>query len=209
MKKAVIFDVDGVIVFSEKAYQKRRAIFFEKNGLPVSQEVQEHFVGSNAFDMFEQLIPADIKKREELLQAYQEFRRQYPINYQEMFNPDILSTLDGLVKKGIRLAVASSGPLENIYRILEVNQIKNYFELITSGEMFARSKPNPEIYQYTVSKLDLQPSDCLVIEDSAFGIEAARRANLSVAALKSQQFAIDQSQATYQIESTKQLLDLI
>ncbi|MDN6344539.1 MAG: HAD family phosphatase, partial [Tetragenococcus koreensis] len=60
-----------------------------------------------------------------------------------------------------------------------------------------------------VSKLDLQPSDCLVIEDSAFGIEAARRANLSVAALKSQQFAIDQSQATYQIESTKQLLDLI
>lgn len=209
MRKAVIFDVDGVIVFSEKVYQKRRALFFEKNGLTVPKKVQEYFVGSNAQDMFEKLIPDDIKKRKELLQAYKEFRHQYPIDYQEMFNPDILPTLDGLVNKGLRLAVASSGPLENIYRILEANQIKEYFELITSGEMFARSKPNPEIYQYTVSQLELQPSECLVIEDSAFGIEAARRANLSVAALKSHQFAIDQSQATYQIQSAKQLLDLI
>jgi len=209
MRKAVIFDVDGVIVFSEKVYQQRRALFFEKNGLSVPQKIQERFVGSNAQDMFEQLIPDDRKKREELLQAYKEFRQHYPIDYKEMFNPDILPTLNGLVNRGLRLAVASSGPLKNIYRILEVNQIKDYFELVTSGEMFARSKPNPEIYQYTVSHLELQPSECLVIEDSALGIEAARRANLSVAALKSHQFVIDQSQATYHIDSTKQLLTLV
>ncbi|GMA09149.1 haloacid dehalogenase [Tetragenococcus halophilus subsp. flandriensis] len=209
MRKAVIFDVDGVIVFSEKAYQKRRAAFFEQNNVSVAQEVQDYFVGSNANDMFEQLFPEDIDKRTELLQAYKKFRQHYPMDYQEMFNPDILPTLDKLANKNIRMAVASSGPLENIYRILEVNQIKEYFELITSGDMFARSKPNPEIYQYTLSRLKLQPSDCLVIEDSTFGIEAARRANLTVAALKSPQFNIDQSQANYQIESPQQLLDLV
>ncbi|AOF49837.1 MAG: HAD family phosphatase [Tetragenococcus halophilus] len=209
MRRAVIFDVDGVIVFSEKAYQKRRAAFFEQNNVSVAQEVQDYFVGSNAYDMFEQLFPEDIDKRTELLQAYKEFRQHYPMDYQEMFNPDILPTLDKLASKNIRMAVASSGPLENIYRILEVNQIKEYFELITSGDMFARSKPNPEIYQYTLSRLKLRPSDCLVIEDSTFGIEAARRANLTVAALKSPQFNIDQSQANYQIESSQQLLDLV
>ncbi len=209
MRKAVIFDVDGVIVFSEKAYQKRRAAFFEQNNVSVAQEVQDYFVGSNANDMFEQLFPEDIDKRTELLQAYKKFRQYYPMDYQAMFNPDILTTLDKLANKNIRMAVASSGPLENIYRILEVNQIKEYFELITSGDMFARSKPNPEIYQYTLSRLKLQPSDCLVIEDSTFGIEAARRANLTVAALKSPQFNIDQSQANYQIESPQQLLDLV
>ncbi|GMA53467.1 hypothetical protein GCM10025857_48240 [Alicyclobacillus contaminans] len=61
MRKAVIFDVDGVIVFSEKAYQQRRAHFFEKIGLPVSKKTQEQFVGSNAQDMFEYLVPNDEK----------------------------------------------------------------------------------------------------------------------------------------------------
>ncbi|GMA48084.1 HAD family hydrolase [Tetragenococcus muriaticus] len=209
MRKAVIFDVDGVIVFSEKAYQKRRAHFFEKIGLPVSKKMQEQFVGSNAQDMFEYLVPNDEKKREKLLQAYKAFRGQYSLDYKEMFNSDVSPTLEKLANKNVRMAVASSGPLENIYQILEANRIKEYFELITSGEMFARSKPNPEIYQYTTEQLHLLPSDCLVVEDSKIGIEAARRANLPVAALKSHQFNIDQSQATYQIESTSQLLDLI
>lgn len=208
MKKAVIFDVDGVIVFSEKVYQKRRHIFFENHGLKVSAEMQEYFVGSNARDMFAQLIPEE-DRRKQLLADYAAFRETYPVDYQAMFNPDILPTLQDLAQKNVRLAVASSGGLKNIYKILRLNHIADYFEVVTSGEMFTRSKPDPQIYQHTVKQLGLHAEQCLAVEDSTFGIEAANGANVAVAALKSPQYEIDQSQATYQIHSTRQLLDLL
>src|SRR5699024_5284173 len=208
MKKAVIFDVDGVIIFSERIYQKRREIFFEKNGLKLSEEEQEYFVGLNARAMFSQLI-ADSKKRQKLLTDYADFRDSYPIDYPKIFNPDLLSTFAALKEKNVRLAVASSGVLKNIHEILKVNQIADYFELVVSGEMFEHSKPHPQIYQHTVSQLGLLPEQCLAVEDSTFGIEAARKANVDVAALKSTQYQINQSQATYQIDSTKKILNLL
>ncbi|HIY57744.1 MAG TPA: HAD family phosphatase [Candidatus Tetragenococcus pullicola] len=210
MKQAVIFDVDGVIVFSERAYQKRRRRFFEQEGIVIDQKTNDLFVGSNAKDMLNYLVPDDDNKRSRLTQAYMDFQKtDTSIDYKKIFNPDIPETLEKLAKKGIRLAIASSGPLTHIEMILETNQIRDYFEQIISGEMFEHSKPNPEIYHHSVTKLGISPKECLVIEDSKIGIEAAVRADLEVAALKSHQFKIDQSEATYQIDSTKDILKLV
>ncbi len=210
MKQAVIFDVDGVIVFSEKAYQKRRRRFFKEHGLIVDQATNDLFVGSNAKDMFQYLVPDDVKKRANLQAIYTDWiKRDHSIDFQAILNPDIPDTLEMLSKKGLRLAIASSGMFANIEHILRTNHIDTYFEQIISGEMFAHSKPNPEIYQHSVAKLGLAPEECLVVEDSEIGIEAAVRADLDVAALKSKDFVIDQSQATYRIDSTKDILGLI
>lgn len=210
MKQAVIFDVDGVIVFSERVYQERRRAFFEQYGIIIDQETNDSFVGSNMKDMFQYLIPDDEKMRTELMKKYSNNRdNNSEIDYRELFNPDIPEILENLAQKDIRLAIASSGPLVGIEHILKVNQIDHYFEQIVSGEMFEHSKPNPEIYNHSVENLGVNPQKCLVIEDSKIGIEAAVRADLDVAALKSHQFEIDQSEATYQIHSVKEVLNLI
>ncbi len=203
MKKAVIFDMDGVIVFSESHYCQRRKLFFAQHDILLTDEFQEKLVGSNSRDMFELLIE-DVEKRKWLLEQYAEFRANYPIDYREIFNAEMVSTLEALANKGIRMAVASSSSLETIQMILTENQILSYFELLVSGDKFQRSKPNPEIYQYTVKKLDLTPDDCLVVEDSSIGIFAAVNADLEVLALNN-----DDPAATVSIQSVGEVLKYI
>lgn len=204
MKKAVIFDMDGVIVFSENAYQRRRDIFFEKHGIKLTNEIQEQLVGSNVKDMFIKLIPDDENKRIDLMEKYEDFKSIYPIDYQEILNPDITQSLKNLSDMGIRLALASSSSLKSIHNILSDNQILDYFELLVSGEMFEKSKPHPEIYRYTVKKLDLDLSDCLVIEDSDIGMSAALNAGLEVALLNNQN-----SKSTHHIQSLHEILKYV
>lgn len=204
MKKAVIFDMDGVIVFSENAYQRRRDIFFVKHGIKLTNEIQEQLVGSNVKDMFIKLIPDDENIRIDLMEKYEDFKSIYPIDYQEILNPDITQSLKELSDMGIRLALASSSSLKSIQSILSENQILDYFELLVSGEMFEKSKPHPEIYQYTVKKLDLDLSDCLVIEDSDIGMSAALNAGLEVTLLNNQN-----SKSTHHIQSLLEILKYV
>jgi beta-phosphoglucomutase-like phosphatase (HAD superfamily) len=131
MKKAVIFDMDGVIVFSESHYRQRRKLFFAQHDIPLTDEFQEKLVGSNSRDMFE-----DVEKRKWLIEQYAEFRANYPIDYREIFNAEMVRTLEALANQGIRMAVASSSSLETIQMILTENQILSYFELLVSGDKF-------------------------------------------------------------------------
>jgi beta-phosphoglucomutase-like phosphatase (HAD superfamily) len=135
MKKAVIFDMDGVIVFSESHYRQRRKLFFAQHDIPLTDEFQEKLVGSNSRDMFELLIE-DVEKRKWLIEQYAEFRANYPIDYREIFNAEMVRTLEALANQGIRMAVASSSSLETIQMILTENQILSYFELLVSGDKF-------------------------------------------------------------------------
>lgn len=204
MKKAVIFDMDGVIVFSETVYQKRRDEFFSQHGIELTEEIQASLFGSNVRDMFAKLIPTDEQRRYTLMHAYEQFRLDYPIDYRQLLNPDLLTTVKELRKKGIRLAIASSSSLTIIRKILAINQLTDFFELLVSGEQFARSKPDPEIYYFTVEQLGLSAEDCLVVEDSTIGVTAALRANLEVAALNN-----PCAQATYTIQTVREVLQLI
>lgn len=117
---------------------------------------------------------------------------------------DLSLDLKELSDMGIRLALASSSSLKSIQSILSENQILDYFELLVSGEMFEKSKPHPEIYQYTVKKLDLDLSDCLVIEDSDIGMSAALNAGLEVTLLNNQN-----SKSTHHIQSLHEILKYV
>jgi beta-phosphoglucomutase-like phosphatase (HAD superfamily) len=71
-----------------------------------------------------------------LIEQYAEFRANYPIDYREIFNAEMVRTLEALANQGIRMAVASSSSLETIQMILTENQILSYFELLVSGDKF-------------------------------------------------------------------------
>ena len=90
-----------------------------------------------------------------------------------------------------------------------MNHVAERLELMVSGGMFKRSKPDPEIYFYTAETLGVKPEECLVIEDSTVGITAAHRAGMHVAALIDSRFHFDRSLAEFELGSLKDIPSLI
>ena len=99
--------------------------------------------------------------------------------------------------------------MDIIERVLRENEIADYFEVVVTGAMFKRSKPDPEIYHYTAGKLGVKEEECFVVEDSTYGVTAASRAGMTVAALIDERFHFDQSLADYRIRSLEEVTGLL
>ena len=94
-------------------------------------------------------------------------------------------------------------------RVLRENEIREYFEVVVSGNQFKRSKPDPEIYQYTAAQLGVRAEECLAVEDSTIGITAASRAGMKIAAVIDNRYNFDQSLADYHIARVKEVLEVV
>lgn len=209
--KAVIFDMDGVLVDSEPVYLQTFRNFLEKNGCRVDEEILRAVAGASVKDTWIYMSkmwkePIDPEK------LHREFRRQQPdfqIPYKEVVFEGTEELLRALRRRGITAALASSSPEKSIRRMLAETGLEEYFSLIVSGEMFKESKPDPEIYLYTLSRLGAAPEECIVAEDSTYGIQAAKAAGIPVAAVRDRRFSYDQSGADYIIDSTADLLSIL
>ena len=82
---------------------------------------------------------------------------------EEIYRPEVTEVLRTLKEKGYRLALASSTQLDLVERVLRENEIREYFEVVVSGSQFKRSKPDPEIYQYTAAQLGVRTEECLAV----------------------------------------------
>ena len=149
-------------------------------------------------------------------QTWQELRDEFrqldifpQVDYQKIFRPEARVLLDELKARGFKLALASSTQMEVIERVLKENEIFDYFEVVVTGAMFKRSKPDPEIYHYTAGKLGVKEEECFVVEDSTYGVTAAARAGMTVAALIDERFHFDQSLAAYRIRSLSEVSGLL
>ena len=107
------------------------------------------------------------------------------------------------------MALASSSGMPTIERVLNALELTDYFQSIVSGQMFAQSKPHPEIYLHSVDAIGLKVEDCLAVEDSTYGIQAAISAGLDVAAIKDHRFGFEQAKATYMLENLSEILPII
>jgi HAD superfamily hydrolase (TIGR01509 family) len=95
--------------------------------------------------------------------------------------PGVASLIASARSSGIRLAIATTSNLENVLALLETAlspDSPNWFEIIAAGDIVPQKKPAPDVYQYVLKKMELQPQDCLAIEDSYQGLQAALGANL-------------------------------
>lgn len=211
MYKGIIFDIDGVLVNSEKFYMERRMNFFKSIGLrPGSSDIND-FVGSNATKIWEVLVPDDLKKREELKNIYlTEYEKNNPIDFKKYANEDLELVMEKISDSNIKISIASAGSVKNIEKFLNDADIKNYVDFYLSGEELKENKPNPEIYIKAFNKMNIAKEDLLVVEDSVLGIKSAKRAGLKVVALKPQdKYIIDQSEADIIIDRLRDLLNII
>lgn len=211
MYKGIIFDIDGVLVNSEKFYMERRMNFFKSIGLkPGSSDIND-FVGSNATKIWEVLVPEDSQKREELKKIYlTEYEQKNPIDFEKYSNEDLKFVIESLYNLNIKVSIASAGSVKNIEKFLNDTDIKKYVDFYLSGEELKENKPDPEIYIKASNKMNINKESLLVVEDSILGIKSAKRAGLKVVALKPQDnYIIDQSEADLIIDRLRDLLNII
>ena len=176
--KAIIFDMDGVLINSEVKYQelfmqffKDRGVFIEKEELlfliGCSRKTEDEFIASR--------LDISVESAQDLKKTFFE---NHKVDYLKIRMPYVLELLAYLKNKNIMIALASSSPMDNIEDVLKQCEIETYFKYIVSGENFKRTKPDPEIYLSVLKKMDTDARNALVLEDSVVGVEAAYRAGI-------------------------------
>lgn len=209
-KKAVIFDMDGVLIDSEPVYLDMFRQFLEENNCTVDKKALYAIAGASSKQTWE-FIARMWYEEIDPEELHQIFRKKYPdfqIPYKEVVYPGIRELLDWLQGKGIILALASSSSEQSIRRMLDETGLDGYFSCVVSGKMFRESKPNPEIYLHTLLSLGLPAEDCVAVEDSTYGIQAAKAAGLQVVAVKDVRFFYDQTESDWQIAGTRELKEI-
>ncbi|MFC0233211.1 HAD family hydrolase [Vagococcus entomophilus] len=215
MKKieAVIFDMDGVLVDSEEFYQERRSEFLVSQGLTVRKIPMNQLIGLTFKKIFPKLVENSEqfseKKVAELEEAYKEFKKQNIIPYETLLNPEVKEVVKKLKAAHVKVAIASSSTKIAIDKMVAQCELEDEFDLLVSGQDFKETKPNPEIYTYTVQALGVMPENCVVIEDSEAGIAAAVNAQLEVWALVDSRYQMNQEKANQKIYSLKEVLKVL
>ena len=193
MIKAVIFDVDGTLLDTERIYMKAWKEAAAEAGYVMPDSVLQKTRAVNTKDaarIFEEEIgngfsyqavrPIRVRIAEEII------KRESPI-----LKPGVLELLAFLEGKGIRLSVASSTNQQGTREHLAESRILDRFEVVVGGDMVTNGKPHPDIFLKAAEALGAAPEECIVVEDSPAGIRAARAAGMK-AVLVPDQAAITQ-----------------
>ena len=209
-KKAIIFDMDGVLVDTENAYLNMFRDFLRAHGKPVREDILLKIVGADSKKTWKYM--GKLWGEEDTEKIRQLFHSEYPdgtLDYREYLFPGVPQMLRTLKQKNYLLALASSSKKKDIRRMLKENELGSYFTVVVSGEEYKESKPDLEIYNDVKRQLGLNSEECLVVEDSTYGIRAAKAAGLEVIAVDDPRFSFDQSEADGWIKKVTDLLSLV
>jgi HAD superfamily hydrolase (TIGR01509 family) len=186
--KAVLFDMDGVIVDSEPLHHKAYYMMFDEVGIIVSPELYASFTGQATLEICKTLCAHfKLSQRPEELVAIkrQHFKTLFDQDPDFDLIPGVLSLIQEYHKNGLTLVLASSASMENINRIFKRFDLDQYFIAKRSGADLAASKPHPEIFEKAAQASGFSPGQCVVIEDSENGITAAKAAGIFAIAFDS------------------------
>lgn len=187
--KAVLFDMDGVIVDTEPLHRKAYFHMFNDLGIHVSEEVYTTFTGASTNKVCDTLIEKYKlqNSREELALIKRKYFKDYFYNDPE-FNliPGVRSLIENYYEKNMKLVLASSASMTTINMVFEKFDLAKYFIGKISGDELKESKPHPEIFIIAAEIANEPKENCMVIEDSTNGIIAAHSAKIFCTAYKSE-----------------------
>ena len=178
--------MDGVIVDSGPAHTKSWQMLGEELGRPVSDEEFNAVFGRSSRDIIHVLF-GDAYSGEDVarLDARKEALYRDIVREAVPEMPGAVVSIRALHESGFRLAIASSGPEENISLVLDALKIRQFFPVVVTGFDVQHGKPHPQCFLLAAGRLGVEPPRCVVIEDAPAGIEAARRAGMRSIALTS------------------------
>lgn len=183
MIKGVIFDLDGVLVSTDELHFRAWKRLAEEIGIAdFTKEDNLRQKGVSRMESLEIVLEKGNRSySEEEKLALAERKNRYYVDYlQELDHKavlkDVMKTLILLRERGVKIGVGSAS--KNTPLILERTGLEPYIDKVSCGLDVTKSKPDPEVFLVAARKLELPNEECLVVEDSAAGIVAARAANM-------------------------------
>ena len=178
MKKAFIFDLDGVLCFTDKYHYEAWKTIAGRLSLPFDEKVNDRLRGVSRMESLEIILSLGGKTytEDEKVKFAEEKNEAYRKLLENMTPSDVAdevrNTLKELHKCGYKLAIGSSS--KNTPLILDRCDLKKYFDAVSDGNNITRSKPDPEVFLKAAEYLGLNSGDCYIVEDAEAGIDAGK-----------------------------------
>lgn len=204
--KAVIFDMDGVIIDSMPLHYQIEVEMLKEYGCKISEEEHIAFAGNTDY-----YIWSIFKEKFNLEPSLDELVQIKKQRFLESLNrvklvDNVCEFVAALYNENYLLALASSNTRKAINKVLDMFNLSRYIKVSVSGEEVERGKPHPEIFLKAAEKLGVKPCNCLVIEDAFKGIQAAKAAGMKCIGFKNPNSGIqDLSAADLVVESFREL----
>jgi beta-phosphoglucomutase len=185
--KAVIFDLDGVIVSTDDYHYRAWKKMADDEGIYFDRTINERLRGVSRMESLEIILEKSHKTyiNEEKIQMAEKKNSLYRELLNELTPKDILPGVMRVLKdlKGNNIKIAIGSSSKNTPFILQKIELHNYFHEVADGNEIKNSKPDPEVFLLAATKLEVNSEECLVVEDADAGVEAALAGGMKVLAV--------------------------
>lgn len=204
---AAIFDMDGTMINNMLYHKKAWMEFAKRHGLEITEkEFKEKFSGKKNDKLFEMIFNKKLTEEEQRTYAEEKegiYRELYVPHIKEV--PGLFEILQVLKKNRKKLAIATTAPEKNRVFGLKALNLTGTFPIILGDEHVSKGKPDPEIYLETAKKLNVEPSRCLVFEDTPPGVQAGKNAGMTVIGIMTTHSKEENNMADYLVNDFGQV----
>lgn len=212
MIKAVVFDMDGVLIDSELAFTHHLRHFFKANHYPYTDAHLHQLIGSShergceiIVEMTNGSVDPDI-----MWKQWHLYLKENPLDYMALRVDGIIEVMNYLKANHYKIGLSSATEKEGIISHMRECELYDYFDALSSGHEVKHSKPAPDVYLKTIQDLGVTPEECIVIEDSYYGIKAAKNAKVAyVLARRVKELNLNQSEADEIIDDMREIIKVL
>jgi beta-phosphoglucomutase family hydrolase len=207
ISKAIIFDMDGTLIASTHADYLAWKKLFADYEIKFSYEDYVPALGIKSAELAKDVLHIDGEQLQQALKRKLVYFDEAIAAEGLNAIPYAAALLDYLQKHNIKMALATSSRREKMAMAMQHTDLLKYFDTIVTGEEVAHGKPAPDIFLLAAKKLNIHPSECIVVEDATRGIAAAKNAGMYCVAITTTHTADKLQGADLIIESFEELLE--
>jgi HAD superfamily hydrolase (TIGR01509 family) len=205
---AVIFDMDGVLAETEPINERASAAVLARRGANLTAVEYRSLAGQSNDVSWAWIIDRCGLTDSVAILGQEYVQELIPLLTDLVPSPGVLEMVVRLRASGVLLAVGSSSPRAAVDAVLNVLNLTHAFDAVVTGDDVTHGKPAPDIFRLTSEQLSVEPGECLVIEDSPSGLEAAARAGMPAVAVVTRYIPREALSANLVVDSLEWLLEV-